>query len=121
MLCKAGYVYRMDSGVHDHIWEFETDLITSETVDIKHLKKIQMLADIAEGASLRVFVLYDDEKFNIETSHCVYTSNGYGQKPIRVKPRMTANYGIKLHVFGEGYVKLHALELFMENGGGLYV
>ena len=50
----------------------------------------------------------------------MYQSTGSGLKPIRVKPRKTANYGIKLHVEGEGYVKLYELELFIENGGDLY-
>jgi len=121
MLCEDGYVYRLDSGEYDHLWEFETDLITSETVDIKHLKKIQMLADIAPGAHLNVYVLYDDEQFDAASSQLVYTSEGSGKKAIRVKLRKTANYGIKLHVSGSNYVKLYELELIMENGGDLYV
>lgn len=120
MLCSDGYIYRMDTGEYNHSWSFETDLITNETVDIKHIKKIQMLADIASGANIEVYVLYDDEKFNEDSSHLVYSSTGSGKKPIRVKPRQTASYGIKLHVEGCGYVKLYELELFMEAGGDLY-
>lgn len=122
MLSDDGYVYRMDTGNYRHNWSFETDLITNETVDIKHIKKIQMLADLKNSASkLRVYVLYDDEEFDEDTSHLVYKSFGYGRKTIRVKPRQTASYGIKLHIEGYGYVKLYELELFMENGGDLYV
>lgn len=121
MLCDNGYIYKMDSGNYTHSWSFETDLITNETVDIKHIKKIQMLADIASGANLKVYILYDEEEFDEDTSHLVYESTGYGQRPVRVKPRKTAGYGIKLHVEGYGYVRLYELELFMENGGDLYV
>jgi len=121
MLCADGYIYKMDSGNYRHSWSFETDLITNETVNIKHIKKIQMFADIASGANIKAYILYDDEEFDEDTSHLVYSSTGYGQKPIRVKPRKTASYGIKLHIEGYGYVKLYELELFMENGGDLYV
>ena len=80
-----------------------------------------MFADIATGANIKAYILYDDEEFDEDTSHLVYESTGYGQKAIRVKPRKTASYGIKLHIEGYGYVKLYELELFMENGGDLYV
>lgn len=121
MLCADGYIYKMDTGDYKHSWSFETDLITNETVNIKHIKKIQMFADIASGANIKAYILYDDEAFDEDTSHLVYSSTGYGQKPIRVKPRKTANYGIKLRIEGYGYVKLYELELFMETGGDLYV
>jgi len=121
MLCADGSIYKMDTRVYQHQWSFETDLVTNETVNIKHIKKIQMFADIGSLANLKVYILYDDEEFDEKTSHLVYSSAGRGQKPIRVKPRNTASYGIKLHVEGFGYVKLYELELFMEQGGDLYV
>ena len=121
MLCDDGYIYKMDTGNYRHSWSFETDLITNETVNIKHIKKIQMFADIDSGANIKAYILYDDEEFDEDTSHLVYSSTGYGQKPIRVKPRQTASYGIKLHIEGYGYVKLYELEIFMETGGDLYV
>ena len=121
MLCDDGYIYKMDTGDYRHSWSFETDLITNETVNIKHIKKIQMFADIASGANIKAYILYDDEEFDENTSHLVYSSTGYGQKAIRVKPRKTASYGIKLHIEGYGYVKLYEMELSMETGGDLYV
>lgn len=121
MLSDNGYIYRMNTGNYAHNWSFETDLITNATVDIKHIKKIQMLYDIAKNANIRVYILYDDEKFDKNKSHLVYKYSGFGRKTIRVKPRQTASYGIKLHIEGYGYVKIYELELFMENGGDLYV
>lgn len=121
MLLSDGTIYKMDSDTYKHYWSFETDLITNETVDIKHIKKMQMFADIATGANIKVYILYGDEEFDEDTSHLVYESSGSGQKAIRVKPRQTASYGIKLHIEGYGYVKLYELELFMEQGGDLYV
>lgn len=102
-------------------WAFETDLITNNTVDIKHIKKLQMLGDF-ENCDLDVYILYDDEVFNAETSHKVYSRTELqGKKPIRVKPRNTAHYGIKLHFEGVGYAKLYELEIFTQQGGDLYV
>ena len=121
MLCENGCVYKMDTNSYNHDWSFETELVTSKTVNIKHIKKLQMLVDVAENANLKVYMLYDDEEFNKNTSHLVYTSNKQGKYPIRVKPRKTANYGFKLHFEGSGYIKLYELEIFIEAGGDMYV
>lgn len=121
-LCSDGHIYQLDTADYGHEWRFETDLITNETVDIKHIKKIQMLADIGENTNIKVYMLYDDEQFS-ENSHLVYESpeGETGRRAIRVKPRQTAHYGIKLHVEGKGYAKLYELELVMQAGGDLYV
>ena len=140
MLCENGAVYKLDTYYYNHEWSFETDLITNKTVNIKHIKKLQMLVDIPEKvnnvpnyaddkqtpANMRVYVLYDDEVFDDMTAEdkekrLVYTSNKYGRLPIRIKPRKTANYGFKLHFEGAGYVKLYELEIFIESGGDMYV
>ena len=95
--------------------------ITNKTVNIKHIKKLQMLVDIPATSNMRVYILYDDEEFDKNTSHLVYTSHKSGRHPIRVKPRKTANYGFKLHFEGTGYIKLYELEIFVETGGDMYV
>ena len=121
MLCEDGCVYKMDTDDYSHEWSFETDLITNKTVNIKHIKKLQMLVEVATNANMQVYIIYDDEVFDKNTSHLVYTSSKYGKFPIRVKPRKTANYGFKLHIEGTGYVKLYELEIFVEAGGDMYV
>ena len=123
MLCADGHIYKMDTDTYSDNWSFETDLITNKTVDIKHIKKLQMLVEIEdkEDANMQVYILYDDEKFDKEKSHLVYSSNKHGRFPVRVKPRNTANYGFKLHFEGSGYTKLYELEIFVESGGDLYV
>jgi hypothetical protein len=121
MLCDDGFVYEVSYSYADD-WSFETDLVTNKTVNIKHIKKLQMLVEVAKYANLKVYILYDDEVFDENSSHLVYSSNDKtGKYPIRVKPRNTANYGFKLHVKGSGYVKLYELEIFIEAGGDLYV
>ena len=131
MLCTDGCVYKMDTEVYATEWSFETDLITNKTVDIKHIKKIQMLVELDDKAdtNIDVYILYDNETFDgllpeEKAKHLVYsneTRKRYGKFPIRVKPRNTANYGFKLHIEGSGYVKLYELEIFVEAGGDLYV
>ena len=121
MLCEDGFIYKMDTDDYSHEWSFETDLITNKTVNIKHIKKLQMLVEVATNANMQVYILYDDEAFDKNSSHLVYASNKYGKFPIRVKPRKTANYGFKLHIEGAGYVKLYELEIFVEAGGDMYV
>lgn len=130
MLCEDGHVYRMDTNQYGgQIWSFETDLVTNKTVDIKHIKKLQMLVEHNTNAEMQVYILYDDEVFDEKypeemKKRLVYdTQSRYrsGKYPIRVKPRKTANYGFKLHVEGSGYVKLYELEIFVEQGGDLYV
>ena len=119
----SGYrIYKLDTDDYSsQNWAFETDLMTNQTVDIKHIKKLQMLGDF-DDCDLDVYILYDDEKFNAETSHKVYSRTKLsGKKPIRVKPRNTAHYGFKLHFEGVGYAKLYELEIFTQQGGDLYV
>jgi hypothetical protein len=121
MLDEEGRIFKMDTNSYNHDWSFETDLITNKTVNIKHIKKLQMLVDIDKSADMQVYILYDDEEFDKDKSHLVYTAKKSGKVPIRVKPRKTANYGFKLHIEGYGYVKLYELEIFVEAGGDLYV
>ena len=120
LLGKDGNVYKLDTLNYNQNWSFETDFFTGKTIDIKHIKKIQLLANIQNGSDISIYVLYDDEVFNVN-SHRVYSGSGNGQVPIRIVPRQTANYGFKLHIEGYGYVKLYGLEVFVSNGGDLYV
>lgn len=120
-MATSNSVYKLDTSNYTGEWAFETDLVTNNTVDIKHIKKLQMLGDF-DNCDLDVYILYDDEVFNAETSHKVFSRVDLtGRKPIRVKPRNTAHYGFKLHFEGKGYAKLYELEIFTEQGGGLYV
>lgn len=121
MLLENGEILQIDSGSYSHNWSFETDLITNETVNIKHIKKLQILAEMAANAKIQVYILYDNEEFDANTSHLVYSGQGGSKKAIRVRPRRTAHYGIKLHVEGYGYVRLYELEIGLETGGDMYV
>lgn len=120
-LCENGLIYKIDSKNYGHEWNFETDFMTAisssyGTVDIKHIRRLQMYVHI-EG-SLQLYLLYDDETFNAESSHLVFDSAGRtGDRVIRVIPRKTACYHFRLYAKGIGFVRLHQLEILIENGG----
>lgn len=119
-------VRRIDTENYEGVvWAAETDLSTllddAATVSIKHLRKIQMTAFAQDNASFRVWALYDNEEFNEATSHLLFDSCGKtGLFPVRVKPRMTANYALKLRIDGVGYVKIYGLECYQTAGGELF-
>ena len=118
ILCADGVIYKTDTSDYRHEWSFETDMITNKTVDIKHIKRIQLLADVNKGGDMKIYLLYDDERFDPEKSHLIFDSKGKeGKLPIRVKPRMTAHYGVRLYAKGKGYVRIYELEMISEFGG----
>ncbi len=139
MLGGDGRIYKLDTGEYDSTeWSFETELITRQSsasssssaytsVNIKHIKKLQMLAEIEPTETdnkpyLKIYALYDGEKFDENTSQLVYDSGDKtGVLPVRIKLRKSAHYSVKLHVEGKGMVRLYNMELFMEKGGDLYV
>jgi len=124
MFCTNGIIYKLDTGDYSHYWSFETDYFMGQTVDVKHIQKIQLYAEIGAGSIIDVYLLYDDEIFDQATAHKIYSYTNAGgaprKIPVRVIPRQTANYGFKLRVNGYGYSRLHNLETFLRQGGDLY-
>lgn len=131
MLCRDGQIYRLDEADYAQEWSFETDLSTTlytsssavRTVGIKHIKKIQLYVNIPPGSKMKIYALYDEEIFS-DNSHLLFDSEKDGRTgtfPIRVKPRMTANYGFKLHFAGYGYARIQSMEIYKTQGGELYV
>lgn len=132
MLCTDGMIYRLDTDEYNgQKWSFKTDLFSNKSVDIKHLRKIQLMAEFGSGSSLEIYGVYDNsDRRNSVGKHdgvskevLLYTSpDGVsGRHAIRIKPRKTANYGFKLRFEGEGYVKLYQMEIGITGGGEQYV
>lgn len=126
-LTDEGSIAKLDTTDYDHDWSFETDMRMTaansrgSTVSIKHLRKIQLHAWFASNSRMKIYALYDDEKFNADTSHLLYNGSKKGDRAIRVTPRMTAHHSLKLHIEGHGYIKLYGLEMSFVQGGDLYV
>ncbi len=118
-------IMKIDTGSYDHDWVFETDFSTRSTsskasysnVEIKHLRKINLLADIRAGSSFKVYIIYDNDKSNDggAEKNLVYDSgisNGdRDNMPIRILLRKTANFGFKVRFEGHGYVRIHEMEI----------
>ena len=121
LLSGDGGVYRLDTGCYDHAWSFETAITSGGSIDILHIRRIQLYAEARQGAYFRIHLLYDNEEFLDGVSQLIYDSGGrYGAIPIRVKPRNTANYGFRLRFEGCGYVKFYQMGIEVSGGGELY-
>ena len=129
-ITNDGYIYLAESAIEYSDFEFETDISTAlygtsggsqySSIDIKHINRINVQCEIADGASFKMYLLVDDEEFNPQTSMCVYNSGGrHGNVPVRVKVRRSANYNYRLHFVGKGNVIFKSLELQISQGGEL--
>ena len=119
-LPSKGKILKLDTEDYAQEWSFETDLFTNKNIDIKHIRKIHMLADVGKDAKLKLYLLYDGEKFS-DKMQPVYESSEEGRKTIRIRPRNAAGYGFKIHAEGSGFVRIYHMELQMNHGGEMYV
>jgi hypothetical protein len=108
-------------------WEAITDFVTNNTVNIKHIKKIQLLADIFKSSDLTISIQYDDS----DTWNTIYTkthtcaASDLGNEIVREKivitPKKSAHFGYKIKISGIGYAKIYQMEVTLSPGGELYV
>ncbi len=102
-------------------WWFETDFMALGKLDVRRVKKVSVLCDVAEGASLEVYLLKDGEVFHPAKSLLVGQTEGTGQVLLRVLTRQTSAYMHRLRFVGHGYVKIYAAEIKISYGGDVYV
>lgn len=124
MMSAGGAIYKLDTGVYDGVeWYAETDIHLNKTLDIKHIRKIQFLADIEAESTLKVYALLNDST-GATSNDLVYEVENDGDDtlrlPIRIAPLKTASYGFRLQIRGTGYVKLYPLETSVYEGGELF-
>jgi hypothetical protein len=124
MLTEAGDIYRVDSGEYDgQAWRAETDLTAGRNIDVKHIQKVQILADVGGGSSLRADLLYYGEDGSVrerKVFDCANQSGDLKRKTIRVVPRLTAHWGVKLRLSGVGFSRVYQAEITLKGGGALY-
>lgn len=123
MLCEDNKIYHYEDREYSADWAAETDMSLAGTVDIKHLKKIQLYAEMSPGSKLSVILIQANEDGSTtELPVCEERNLDSGTKtiPIRVIPRKTASHGYKVRFEGSGYVKLYQMELTLSGGGELY-
>lgn len=123
MLCEDNKIYKLNTKNFQHDWAAETDFQINRTIDIKHIKKIQILAELAPESNIRVYVTYDGAELD-KTRDLVYSfDNAFDDTkklPIRILPRKSACMGYKIRLEGYGYAKIYQMELLVTGGGELF-
>lgn len=102
-------------------WWFETDFMALGKLDVRRVKKVSLLCDLADGASASVYLLRDGDAFDANTSVKVGEVTGGGLKMLRVLTRQFSAYMHRLRICGSGYAKIYAAELKISWGGDVYV
>jgi hypothetical protein len=122
MLTAGGTIYRVDSGDYNgQSWSAETDLTAGQTIDIKHIQKIQILADVGAGSTIKAHLIYDGEN-NPQEIYSYTNALGVEKRAaIRVVPRNTAHWGAKLRLSGTGFSRVYQAEITLKGGGEMYV
>lgn len=120
VLSADNVLYKLDSGNYNADWYAETDLMTQNTIDIKHIRRVRIYADLAPESALKAYILYDNEEF-FENSQLISEACNTSQKEIRVTlrviPRKTAHWGFKIRLEGHGFVRIYQMELEISGGG----
>lgn len=121
---EQGHIYRVDTDDYfGQRWKAETDLTLGRTVDIKHIRKVQLLADLAPGSSLRASLIYNEGSRGEREEVIFERGNGSEREirtAIRVVPRLTAHWGAKLRLEGEGFCRIYQAEISVKGGGELF-
>lgn len=120
----GGHLYRVDTGDYlGQSWRAETDLTLGRTVDIKHIRKVQLLCDIAPGSSLRASLILGEGSRD-ERGEVIFERTNSSEREIRtairVVPRQTAHWGAKLRLSGEGFCRVYQAEISLKGGGELF-
>lgn len=117
-------------------WDFKTDVMSCESLDIKHLKTVRIKVRVKAGTHFMLSVRYyrdgewgeadhqDGEFFEEEVMNFnsdVYDEYSYKDHIIRLTLRKSAAPGVMLKLSGYGYVRFHAMELIYEDGGEMTV
>lgn len=109
----------MEGGTYGDWW-FETDFMAAGRLDIRRAKKLTVLCQIAEGASVEVYLLKDGEKFDASSTRKVLASKGHGWRTLCGLIRGMSADMHRVRFVGHGWVRIHALELQISWGGDLY-
>ena len=100
-------------------WWFETDFFAAGRIDVRRIKKVSILCDIASGASVRAYLMRPEDKYTTTTKAVLESSVG-GRRLMRRMIRMTSCYMHKMRIAGSGDVKILAIELLLSWGGDVF-
>jgi hypothetical protein len=109
-----GSIRKMNSGSYGD-WNFVTDILAFGNLNIKRIKRISLLADVSEGASVTLGYIDDSGVY-----HAITSNNKTGMHVIRAGVRMSSGEFHKIKVCGNGFARIHYLGLDVAYGGDLY-
>ena len=126
VFCEDGFVYAPSEGaVKDYTWFAETDLMCLSRMDIRRIKKIQIMGVADGSAKVEVYLLRRGEEF---TSRCKpvavrdLTSNeGESVFTLRALIRMFSSVGHRVRIVGKGAVRILGIDMKLSYGGDVYV
>ena len=104
---------------YENDWWFETDFFAAGRIDVRRIKKVSVLCDIASGASVRTYLMRPEDKYTATTKAVLESSVG-GRRLMRRMIRMTSCYMHKMRISGSGDVKILAIELLLSWGGDVF-
>lgn len=117
-LLSDGSILKLDTDRYNGVeWIFETDLMTASSLDIKHIDKLSLSCNIADGASMQIYIEDSKGKDKLIWESC----GKEGYTVARAKIRSTAYDGFKIRVKGTGFIEIMSMELYIKTGGELYV
>lgn len=101
-------------------WWFETDFMAAGRLDVRRVKKITVLCQIASGAGVEAYILRDGERFDPSSSRKVLSSRGHGWVTLCALVRGMSADMHRVRFVGHGRVRIHAMELAISWGGDIY-
>lgn len=104
---------------YENDWWFETDFFAAGRIDVRRIKKVSVLCDIASGASVRAYLMRPEDKYTTTTKAVLESTVG-GRRLMRRMIRMTSCYMHKMRIAGSGDVKILAIELLLSWGGDVF-
>lgn len=124
----AVYKRREKTNPYAYDWCCVTDLMTAirknggGMTDISHIQRLTIMCDMSAGSELRAYLIYDDEPYgaDFDADKARLIAEVYdreGRVNVRVVPRMSAHYGFRVRLEGNGYIKIFGMEIEQKAGG----
>lgn len=134
LLSSSGKVYTpSENAAHGRFWLAETDLMCMTRMDIRRVKKVQVMgtcdtSGIPEGKEsvIRVYLLRRQDSFDESSSVLIAQksfSRGSGSTPfvLRSLTRMFSAVGHRLYITGDGVFRIVGIDMKVSYGGDIYV
>lgn len=133
MFGDDGVVYAPNiTAVHGRTWVCETDLSCLARMDIRRIKKVQIMGqcdtsgiESGKTSHIRVYLLRRGEEFDAGYSRLIAQkefTTGHGMVPftLRALTRMFSSVGHRLYIEGDGEFRIVGISMKLSYGGDLY-